>query len=153
MRRLMAGLMALMAVCLCLTGCGSKPEKKVDLAAVMASFGLDEGEMLSLSPDDMLDMYGIQAEDCTQYAAVISKSGIAADEIVLVESPDSAAAARVKQALDARYQAKLNETENYLPEQYAVVKACAVTSIGKFTAMIVSPEADKLTELYEKAVK
>ena len=141
---------------LCLTACGQKTPaapKEVDLAGVLASFALPEGSMTTLRQEDLLDMYGIQPEDAAQFAAVISASGVKADEIVLIQSPDAAAAERVKAALEARYQAKLNETQNYLPEEYAVVKACKVTQTGLFTALIVSPEAEQYLPLFEQALK
>ena len=146
-------LAVLIAALLC--GCGEKaaPKKDVDLGGVLASFALPGEGMLKLTQDDLLDMYGIQAGDVKQFAAVIASSGVQADEIVLIESPDSAAAGRVREALDRRYQAKLNETDNYLPDEYAVIKTCSVRQDGLFTAMIVSPDADSLTALYDKAVK
>ena len=47
--------------------------------------------------------------------------------------------------------AKLNEMENYIPEQYAIIKECSVTVNGNFVAMIVGPNAAKLHEM-EKAL-
>ena len=155
MKRIISSLLILTLTVLALCACGEKPApaaKEVKLDEVMASFGLGEG-MIALSQDDLLDMYGIQAADVTQFAATIASSGVKADEIVLIQSPNSAAAGRVKEALDNRYQAKLNETDNYLPDENAVIKACKVRQDGLFTAMIVSPDADSLSALYDKAVK
>ena len=143
-----------LTLCLMLTACGGgqKAPANVALGDVLAKFNLD-GEMMSLTQDDLTDLYGIEAADVKQFAASINGSGIKADEIVLIEAVDAAAAARVKEALDARLQNKLNELENYLPEEYAVAKACSVQSAGNFVAMIVAPNAADLVKLYGESVK
>ena len=150
---------ALIAVlALALTACGGKketaaPAAEVKLADVLKSFNLSEEGMLNLSETDMSDIYGIEAADMKQFAAAANNSGIKADEIVLVEAVDADAAGRVKQALDNRFQSKLNELENYLPEEYAVVKACSVEISGNFVSMIVAPNAADLVKLYNSSVK
>ena len=149
---------ALIAVlALALTACGGKKEEaapaaEVKLADLLTSFKLDE-EMMTLTEADMSDIYGIEAADMKQFAAAVNGSGIKADEIVLVEAVDSDAAGRVKQALDNRLQSKLNELENYLPEEYAVAKACSVNATGNFVSMIVAPNAADLVKLYQQSVK
>ena len=73
--------------------------------------------------------------------------------MVLVEAVNADAAARVKTALDNRYQAKLNETQNYLPDEYAIIKTCSVTANGNFVAMIVAPNAAELVKVYNESFK
>ena len=142
---------------LCLAACGGKkesaaPAAEVKLGDVFAQFALGE-EMMTLSQDDLLDMYGIAAADVKQFAGAVNTTGIKCDEIVLVEAVDSAAAGRVKEALDNRYQQKLNEMDGYLPDEYAIVKECSVTASGNFVAMIVGQNAQELTKIYEAALK
>ena len=78
---------------------------------------------------------------------------VGCDEVVLVEAKDADAASRVKEALDKRYQAKLNETENYLPDEYAVIKTCSVVMDGNYVAMIVAPNAADLVKIYNESFK
>ena len=155
MKKWMCAALAALLV-LSLSACGGRkadaPAAEVKLADVLASFGLGD-EMLSLTEEDMSDIYGIEAADMKQFAAAVNDSGIKADEIVLVEAVDGDAAKRVKEALDNRYQAKLNELENYLPEEYAVAKACGVSMTGSFVSMIVAPNAADLVKLYGASVK
>ena len=139
---------------LTLSACGGSKQssKSADLTAVLASFSFD-GEMLDLDETDMLDIYGIQAADIKQFAAATSTTGIDCDEVVLVEATDADAAKRVKEALDTRYQTKLNETENYLPDEYAIIKTCSVTMDGNYVAMIVAPNAADLVKIYNESFK
>jgi hypothetical protein len=66
---------AVSALSLLLAGCGGAA-KSADLSAVKdslaAQFKLDE--MMALSQDDLLDMYGIKPDDVKQYAALIARS-------------------------------------------------------------------------------
>lgn len=151
----------MLALVFTLTACGGKEEapvqetetvKEVVLADVLAGFTFD-GEMMELAASDMLDLYGIEEADMKQFAAVVNTSGIDCDEVILVEAVDADAAARVKTCLDNRYQAKLNETENYLPDEFAIIKECAVSQNGNFVAMIVAPGAEDMVKAYEGAVK
>ncbi len=145
----------LIAALILLSGCAGGGAKSADLNAVKealsAQYGLDE--MMVLSEDDLLDMYGIKAEDVKQYAALIAKSSTSADEILLFEGKDADAAARIKEKLDKRYQAKLNEAKDYLPEEYAKISACKVETNGCFVSMIVSADAEAMTKLYQGAFK
>ena len=146
-------LLAVMILTLSACGGGDKQSaKSADLKAVLAKFTFD-GEMLEMDENDMLDVYGIQTADMKQFAAAVNTSGIDCDEVVLVEAKDADAASRVKEALDKRYQAKLNETENYLPDEYAVIKTCSVVMDGSYVAMIVAPNAADLVKIYNESFK
>ena len=136
-----------------LSACGKKESaKSANLNEVLAKFSFD-GEMMSLDANDLTDLYGINSADVKQFAATVNTTGIDCDEVVLIEAVNADAAARVKTALDARYQAKLNETENYLPDEYAIVKTCSVTAEGNYVAMIVASNAADLTKIYSESFK
>ncbi|MBQ8952491.1 MAG: DUF4358 domain-containing protein [Clostridia bacterium] len=146
----------LLTVCLLLlAGCSGGAAKSADLAAVKdslaAQFKLDE--MMALSEDDLLDMYGIKGEDVKQYAALIARSSTSADEILLFEAKDGDAAKRLKEQLDKRYQAKLNEAKDYLPDEYAKIAACKVAQSGNYVSLIVSSDAEAMAKVYQDAFK
>ncbi len=147
----------ILILALSLAACGGKKEAaaaNVDLAAVMSEFKLGE-EMMSLDLTELNDIcfLGLDEADVKQCVAAIHSSGVNCDEIIMIEAKDADAAGRVKAILDDRYQTKLNETENYLPDEYAIIQKCSVTQSGNFVAMIVAPNAAELTEIYKKYVK
>jgi len=76
-----------------------------------------------------------------------------ADEIVLIEAMDAQAAGRVKEKLEGRYQSKLNETRDYLPDEFAKIENSKVSVNGNFVAMIVLGEAEAAQADWEKALK
>ena len=151
MKRLFSAFVIL-TMCVLLTACGAKEAKSADLAAVLGKFPMS-GDMMSLTEEDMLDFYGISAEDMKQFAAAVNGTGIRCDEYVLIEAVDTDAAGRVKTALDNRYQEKLNQMDGYLPDEYAVIKACSVEQDGNYVTMIVAENAEKLTKLYQESFK
>ena len=152
MKKLAALMMAL--VMICLAGCGGAA-KTADLGAVQEalSAAYDLTGMMALSEDDLLDMYGIRADDVKQYVALVAKTSTSADEILLFEAKDADAAARIRDKVDKRYQAKLNEAKDYLPEEYAKISACKVLAAGNFVALIVSADAEAMVKVYQNAFK
>ena len=152
MKKIMALLLAVGVIFL--AGCGSSA-KTADLNAVsealFSQYNLDE--MMRLSEDDLLDLYGIKADDLKQYVALIAKSSTSADEILLFEAKDADAAAYIKGKLDSRYRSKLNEAKDYLPDEYTKISACKVEASGNFVSLIVSSDAEGMTKLYQAAFK
>jgi len=153
MKRAMVWLLA--AGMILLAGCGGAPAKNADLNAVKDAIAqkYDMSEMMELSTDDLLDVYGINAEDIKQYVALVAKTGTSADEILLFEGTDADAAARIREKVEARYQAKLNEAKDYLPDEYTKTAACKVETSGNYVSMIVSADAEDMTRIYQDAIK
>lgn len=153
MKRITALLLALSLILL--VGCSGGAAKTADLAAVKTSLEgqFDLTGMMALSEDDLLDMFGIKMDDVKQYVALVAKTSTSADEILLFEAKDADAAARVREKVDNRYQAKLNEAKDYLPDEYAKIKACKVEASGNFISLIVSSDAEAMTKLYQAAFK
>ena len=139
-KRLTALMLALCMVLLC--ACGAKTAKSSDLAALKADIlaHMDPDDVMELNADDILEMYGIQAADVKQ-------------SVLLFEAVDDDAAQRVLEKLNNRYQAKLNETKDYLPDEYTKISACKVEQSGRYIAMIVSADAEELNKLYKDSFK
>lgn len=148
-RSLTLAVCLILCLCCCIAGLA-----EVDLQSVMDRFELSE-DMMPLTLADLNDIYFlcIDEADVAQCAAAVHTSGINCDEIILFEATDEEAAGRLKAILDARYQAKLDEMENYLPEQFAIIQQCGVEQNGNFVSMIVSPDAQRLVALYEESIR
>lgn len=156
MKKVLCCVLALSLMLLC--GCAPQPAagKEVDLNALMGSLAADHGfgeGMLDLTADDLLELYGIPAEDVKQFAAKLTMDSIRADEVILIEAADAQAAKRVKEKLDARFQTKLNEARDYLPAEFEKIEKCEVAVHGNFVSMIVLENAADAVEAYEKALR
>ena len=106
-------------------------------------------DMMALGEGDMLDFYGIKAEDMEQFAAAITSTGISAKEIVLVKAADEDAAERVREQLDKRVSNRMAEFENYLPDQFDIVAHHSrVSRDGVYVSLIISSELEDLSKIY-----
>jgi predicted small lipoprotein YifL len=151
-------ILTLLAALLLLPACGKKAENaapKADLAALYAELTAlpDAPEMVPVSEKRMLNYYGIDPAACPQAMISRCSDGLRADEIWLVEAQNDEAARKIKELAEARVTLVAQETENYLPDQYAVVKQAKIIQNGSSVGLFISPQADKMAELFQAAFK
>lgn len=157
MRHKRFSLLALLAALLLLAACnGPQPaaEKPADLAAAYQKME-ESGKlpaMLAILPDMALDFYGIDTEQCTQWVLRLSQDSLIADEVLLIQAQDEAAAEEILGFLQGRMDTKAAEAITYSPEQYAIIKRGHLVRDGLFLALIVSPDADDLLAIYREFV-
>lgn len=148
---------AMLAALLLLSGCQKKPEAAphADFAALYAALTAlpDAPEMVPVSEKRMLNYYGIDPAVCPQAMISRCSDGLRVDEIWLVEAQSDEAARKIKELAEARVTLVGQETENYLPDQYAVVKQAKIIQNGSSVGLFISPQADKMAELFQAAFK
>ncbi|MBQ3416928.1 MAG: DUF4358 domain-containing protein [Ruminococcus sp.] len=111
-------------------------------------------DMLVLTTTDQLDKYyGIAAEDVDDFAGCINSTGVDQEEIIMIKATDDAAAGRIKDALQLRYDTKLAQNITYNPEQAEIIQNCSVEQDGLYVSMIISSNADQIKEIYKAAIK
>ena len=93
--------------------------------------------------------YGLTEKDFDEFAGGINSTGTNQEEIVLIKAKDQAAAANVQSALQGRYDNKMAQNKNYNPKQAEMVSKCKVESFGLYVTLIVSPNAEKITEIFK----
>ncbi len=146
----------LLAATLLLCGCGAgKTAKHADLAALYEQIVAlpDAPEMLPISEKRMLNYYGIDAGVCPQAFLARCSDGLRVDEFWLVEAENEEAAKALVTLAEARIEQLCAETENYLPEQYAVVKEGKIVRIGSTMGLFISPQANRMEELFRAAFR
>ena len=79
------------------------------------------------------------------------EDGLRIDEIWLVETKDENEAKRIEEMAKKRVEQLMQETENYLPDQYAVAKQAEIMRKGKLIALFLSPDAAKMASLFKNA--
>lgn len=154
MKRILALLLAA-ALLLALAGCSGKKtsEAPVDLKNVYQQMQEKLPRMMELDETMQLNLLGIRSEDCAQAVVAIFADGLQADEVWLLEAKDAAALERLTEKANSRVAAKLDETEFYLPEQYAVVKQAQLITRGNYLALLISPDVEALQTIFETGVK
>lgn len=143
------------AALILLTACGSKPvpAAHVDMQRIFEQIQAlpDTPEMLLLSEKRMQTYYGVDPAACPQAVMAVSSDGLRVDEIWLVETSGEEAAKDLTAKAESRIKQVCTETENYLPDQYAVAKEGKVVRIGNNVALFVSPQAEALEKLFRQA--
>ena len=154
-KRILPLLLALALVLL--TACGASAPKEInaDLNQVYAQLGekLELPEMLLLSEKKILDYTGLDPAACSQALVAICGEGLRVDEIWLVEAADEDGAKAVQDLARARVEQICAETQDYLPDQYAVAKEARIVTVGRFVALFVSPDAAEMENLFRQALE
>ena len=73
------------------------------------------------------------------------------DEIWLVEVKNENEANYIEKMAKKRVEQLMQETENYLPSQYAVAKQAEIIQKGNLIALFLSPDAEKMASLFQHA--
>lgn len=141
------------AMLLSMTACGNtEPEaKSVDLQQLYSEYEATLPAMMILDETMMMNFLGIPADKCSQVVASICADGLRADEVWLVEAKDQAALEELTKLANTRLTAKLEETESYNPEQYAVCEKAVILNSGLYLAFFVSPDVDSMKATFEAA--
>ena len=147
MKKTLILLLALVMVLCC--ACGKSDAKPLtdvynDIKAQVGFENVTELNDISL----MERYYGITADMAAEFAGCVNSSGVEQEEIVLVKAVDDANAATVKEKLENRYKAKLDQNKSYNPEQAAMIEKCSVQQNGLYVSMIVSDKAEQITAIY-----
>lgn len=154
MRKIQKGLIGAMVIVLLLCGCGKKP-KDVDVNNLMddISSKIELREMLRLSATDVEKMYGIEKDQMEQFAAKTSLTGERPDEFVIVKAKDRIAAGMINQKLQARYEAKKNQSEKYDQEEADTIKnSGGVSTLGDYVVLVVHKDYEKVLNMIKMAI-
>ena len=149
---------ALLVLCLLLSACAA-PASPAAQPLPLADIYTKMGEQVQLPPmvtvgaDLALDFYGIDLAKTRQAVLKMASDSLLADEVLLIEAVDEAAAKEIENLLQGRIQAKAKEAEGYSPKQHDIIKKGHVVREGLQLALIVSPDADALLKLYKSLLK
>lgn len=146
-----------------LTGCGAKtaPSAEPQASEVQETKTVNEiyqeiTEQVSLeSPvcmdDDFIsNYYGIDVSTLEEYVFSMSEDATQAETVVLMKAKDGADTGEIVSALETVVDEKKNEMENYLPEQFEIVEKSEVKTRDRYVWLVISQQADAITDIIEK---
>ena len=99
--------------------------------------------------DQMYKQYEIDAKDIKSFSAEVSSDSLNQNEVVMVEAQSSDAMKRIKEKLENSYNKKLDQSRDYLPDEYEMIKKCTVSTNGNYVRMFISDNAEKMTSIYK----
>ena len=109
--------------------------------SLAAEAGLED--MVALSAATVYNAYGIAPEDYTQGIAALCGDSVRVDEIWLFEAADEEAAVRILAAAQARIEARREEMEDYLPDQYEITRHAVAVREGRYAALFIGPTSEE----------
>ena len=153
-KRVFLALLALILTLVLLAACGQESAERADLNALYTKLGdeLELPEMIPLSDKRLQSATGLDPAACPQLIAAICGEGMRVDEIWLVEAADEEAALAAQVLAQAHVAQVCAETQNYLPDQYALLCEAQLIREGRYVALIVSPDAKGMAETFRAAL-
>ena len=109
-------------------------------------------EMMTLTQDDLLDYFGLEPQWCADSAACINANGFEKDEIILVRAADKQSVPQIQSCLETVLENAAAEMQDYLPQQYAMIRGCKVESRDLYVWLFISDSADPLRAVLDKYV-
>ena len=149
MKKILLALLAVMML-LALTSCGNKPEEKaastleMPLLDLVTSAVPGTAEMANLPLMDLEDIIGIESSEYTE-AVYLQSTALEGGEAVVVRAVNGEAAEGVAAMLDNYLQRRMEETQNYVPETYKLLKETSVQRKNNTVALIVTEKAAEVT--------
>lgn len=133
-----------------LAGCGEKPQETVASTLETPLLDLVTGtvpgaaEMANLPLLDLEDIIGIESSEFTE-AVYLQSTALEGGEAVVVRAVDGEAAEGVVAMLENYLQRRMEETQNYVPEAYKLLKETSVQRKNNTVALIVTEKAAEVT--------
>ena len=141
---------------LCACGASGAAQKTADLGALyeqLLTAAEDAPEMVRVPESKLEKLFGLHPEDCGEIIVSLCAESVRADEIWLIEAKDETAADYAQEMAAARLEQRKEEMKSYLPDQYAVLQSAELLRQGNYVALLVSPSAAEMAELFEAAFK
>lgn len=122
--------------------------------SVLEIYDLITESVSLISPVRMQDnfiknYYNIDPAMLEEYVFSMSEEAVSAETVVIMKLKDKADAETVSGALQLVIEEKSGEMENYLPEQYEIVKKSAVKTNGSYVYLVISEQADAIEQIIE----
>ena len=151
MKKTVALLLALVCLAALLTGCGGskktmEPRAFVDDVLSNANF---TDSLNQLSDDVVAQYYGVDSAD---YTSAIAYGGTAAtaEQIVVFEAKDSAAAERILAALQTFVAEKIEAYKSYGPAAAMSLENAPVKIIGNYVVAVVCADSDSAIKIVDQ---
>lgn len=151
MKKTVAILLAIVCLAALLTGCGGskktmEPRAFVDDVLANANFA---DSLNQLSDDVVAQYYGVDSAD---YTSAIAYGGTAAtaEQIVVFEAKDSAAAERILSALQTFVAEKVEAYKSYGPAAAMSLENAPVKIIGNCVVAVVCADSDSALKVVDQ---
>ena len=103
--------------------------------------------------DDLIsNYYGIDAATLDSYVFSMSEDAAQAETIIIMKVKNTDDLTGLADSLQAIVDEKKNEMENYIPEQFAIVEKSKVQAKDNYVWLVISDNADAITDIIENGL-
>jgi len=130
-------------------------EVKVAVADIISKISkeVELPSMIDLKKEEMKDFYYINSDDVEEYTIKIPMMNVHAIEIAIIKVKDGRSVEGVKDAINKRVKDLERTWEQYLPNQYELVKNHILKSNGQYVIFIINEDAKKIEETFDSFFK
>ncbi len=157
MRKMKKILLAIVAFVLVLglAACGGEETFTVnasDAAAKLRDGLVFQDELMEVSENNLSNLYGLSAEDVSEYKAYVSATMATAEEVAVFVAQDGKVDA-VRQAVDARVQDQKENYQNYQPQEMTKLNSAIVRQKGNVVVLVVADDTETANTLVDEILK
>lgn len=110
-------------------------------------------DSMDIETEALSRLYGIEGSDVKQSASFVTMSGTFPHEVIMIEAVDTSAADEIAALLENRVSEVRIQSQSYDAKNYALALECKVYKNKNFVSLFLSPDHQKITEVYSKYVK
>ena len=119
----------------------------VGLRERLLAVAADAEDLVSLYEEDLSELMGIEPEDYEDFAYLASRDALSGREMIAVLAVDDEAADRVEEQLQFYLDGRRTETQNYLPDAYALLCAAEVIRQDRLVLLVIGENAAEEIEM------
>ncbi len=105
-----------------------------------------------MDDDFISNYYGIDAASLEEYVFSMSEDAAQAETVIIMKVKDTNDMEGLRDSLQTVVDEKKNEMENYIPEQFAIVEKSKVQTKQNYIWLVISDNADAITDIIENGL-
>ncbi len=105
-----------------------------------------------MDDDFISNYYGIDATLLDEYVFSMSEDAAQAETVIIMKVKNADDLTGLSDSLQTVVDEKKNEMENYIPEQFAIVEKSKVQTKDNYVWLVISENADTITDIIESGL-
>lgn len=105
-----------------------------------------------MDKDFISNYYGIDVATLSEYVFSMSEDAAQAETVIIMKAEKSEDLEGLSSCLQTVVDEKKNEMENYIPEQFAIVEKSKVQTKGNYVWLVISENAEAITDIIENSL-
>lgn len=105
-----------------------------------------------MDDDFISNYYGIDATLLEEYVFSMSEDAAQAETVIIMKVKNTDDLTGLTESLQTVVDEKKNEMENYIPEQFAIVEQSKVQTKDNYIWLVISENADAITDIIESGL-